>query len=300
MFDTSPTGLAQLIRAGESERVEFKSSLPSDKILARQLTAFANTRGGILIIGVGPDGDPQGLPPEEAQRTAERLRKVSSIVCEWSTRVGIAEIHGRIIVYLEIEPAPPHLSPTMTSSGEIYERRGTQNVPLTGSESLRFVRQHSLADQQLASPTHLGRPCNLFVAMSFRDEQEPALVDYFHAMKRAVERTKLAITVKRMDLMEGDYEISQQLMTEIDDADIVLADFTLNSSNVYFELGYARGNKKRVIQTARKDVPLEFDVRNWRTIVYRNATELEEKLLLELKAAHAEIMKLPPTEDTAA
>ena len=125
-------------------------------------------------------------------------------------------------------------------------------------------------------------------------------MDYFHAMKRAVERTKLAITVKRMDLMEGDYEISQQLMTEIDDADIVLADFTLNSSNVYFELGYARGNKKRVIQTARKDVPLEFDVRNWRTIVYRNATELEEKLLLELKAAHAEIMKLPPTEDTAA
>jgi nucleoside 2-deoxyribosyltransferase len=65
-------------------------------------------------------------------------------------------------------------------------------------------------------------------------------------------------------------------MDEIDAADIVIADFTLSPANVYFELGYARGKGRRVIQTARRGTVLEFDVRNWRTVFYRNATELEE------------------------
>ena len=60
-------------------------------------------------------------------------------------------------------------------------------------------------------------------------------------------------------------------MNEIDLAEIVLADFTLNSRNVYVELGYARSARKRIIQTARKGTVLEFDVRQWRTSLYRSA-----------------------------
>ena len=66
-------------------------------------------------------------------------------------------------------------------------------------------------------------------------------MDYFGAMRRAVTRTGLPIELKRVDLMEGDYEISQRLMDAIREADVLLADFTLSSANVYFELGYARG-----------------------------------------------------------
>ncbi len=78
-------------------------------------------------------------------------------------------------------------------------------------------------------------------------------------------------------------------MNEIDNSDIVIADFTLSPANVYFELGYARGIRKRIIQTARKSTALEFDVRNWRTTFYRNANELEEKLVAELQTAYAEV-----------
>jgi nucleoside 2-deoxyribosyltransferase len=128
--------------------------------------------------------------------------------------------------------------------------------------------------------------------MSFRNEEEPSLVDYFSAMQRAVRETRLPIRICRIDLQEGDYEISQQIMDEIDTADVVLADFTLRPSNVYFELGYARGREKYVIQTARKkDTTLEFDVRNWRTIFYRNATELEASLIPALKTAYAKVIE---------
>ena len=106
-------------------------------------------------------------------------------------------------------------------------------------------------------------------------------------MQRAVTVTRLPIELRRIDLVEGDYEISQEVMNEIDEADIVLADFTLNARNVYFELGYARSAQKRIIQTARKETALEFDVRNWRTLFYRNATELESNLVGAFQAAYA-------------
>jgi hypothetical protein len=290
MFDITPSGLMEVINQGESETVEFKAFLPPDNVVARDLIAFANTQGGILIVGVDDQGQVLGLPDAEVERTVERLERISTSLCQWSTRVGTADLKGKKVVFLVLTPAPSHLAPVMTSAGDIYAREGTRDVRLTESQSLDLVRKHRPHNQQPQASHPSDRPCIVFVAMSFRGEQEPALVDYFGAMKRAVERTTLPIELKRVDLMEGDFEISQQLMDEIRQADIILTDFTLNSANVYFELGYARGCSKRVIQTARRDTVLEFDVRNWRTIIYRNATELEEKLVLELKAAHAEVM----------
>jgi nucleoside 2-deoxyribosyltransferase len=120
--------------------------------------------------------------------------------------------------------------------------------------------------------------------MSFKTEEEPHLIDYYRAMERAAARA--GVKLQRVDLIEGDYEISKKIMDEIDACDAVLADFTLSSRNVYFELGYARGKKKSIVQTARKETVLEFDIRNWKTHFYRNATELEEKLVPAFSALH--------------
>ena len=49
----------QLIANGESESVEFKSSF--DKETIETLTAFANSKGGRVIIGMTSQGDPQGM-----------------------------------------------------------------------------------------------------------------------------------------------------------------------------------------------------------------------------------------------
>jgi hypothetical protein len=122
-----------------------------------------------------------------------------------------------------------------------------------------------------------------------RRYMDPSLVDYFEAMKRAVNSTSLPIDLVRMDLLEGDYEISQRIMDEIDKADILLADFTLGPANVYFERGYARGRNRRVVQAARKGTLLEFDTRNWHTIFYKNATELETALVPALEQADRDV-----------
>jgi len=291
MFDLTSDGLMKIISQGESEKVEFKEYLPNDKAIARDLIAFANTEGGILLVGVSDGGEIIGLPESEAEAAIARLKKLSSSLCDWTVHIGRAEVHGKQIVYLVIDQAPSHLTPAMTSSGDVFTRRGSHDVQLSNEETLDLVKKSRTPSHEPVALHPIDRPCVIFVAMSFREEQEPALVDYYEAMKSAVQETELPIELGRMDLMEGDYEISQEIMNRIREADVVIADFTLNSANVYFELGYARGCNKRVIQTARKDTKLEFDNRNWRTLTYKNATELKQRLTLELRAAHADIME---------
>lgn len=55
--------LPQLAQAGESETVEFKRELPKQvRDLAKEIAAFASTSGGVLLVGVGDDGQILGIP----------------------------------------------------------------------------------------------------------------------------------------------------------------------------------------------------------------------------------------------
>jgi hypothetical protein len=69
----------------------------------------------------------------------------------------------------------------------------------------------------------------VFVAMSFRDTEEPALVDYWHAMERAAMRAHGDFELRRIDKVAGDYEIIDRIAKEINAADLVIADLTLSS-----------------------------------------------------------------------
>lgn len=51
--------LQKLITQGESDTVEFKE-IPNDNFF-RTLSAFANTRGGMVILGIGSKGDTKGI-----------------------------------------------------------------------------------------------------------------------------------------------------------------------------------------------------------------------------------------------
>jgi len=53
------TDLRKLIKDGETETVEFKVSF--DKETLGTAVAFANTRGGIILVGVSDKGDIKGI-----------------------------------------------------------------------------------------------------------------------------------------------------------------------------------------------------------------------------------------------
>jgi nucleoside 2-deoxyribosyltransferase len=276
MQATSAEEIRQLLRQGEGPHVELKTRFTGDRLIARHVSAFANSGGGTLIIGVSDKGEVLGLEPDEEKQTLDRLKRLAeSLLPIFVYSLGSVQIDGKSVVYLNVDEAPESERPIRVATGDTLVMRDGVTVEVSQA-------------QRAVTPSRLVK---VFVAMSLRNEEEPALVDYFEAMQRAKDATKLPIELVRIDLVEGDYEISQKIMDEIDKCDVVLADFTLSPANVYFELGYARGRKRRIIQTARKGATLEFDARNWRTIFYRNATELEKALKPALNDAYAEVTK---------
>lgn len=278
--ERQPEWILPIIESGESETVEFKTKMPPADLVARVLAAFANTKGGVLILGVGDKGEVVGLSDNSVESTLDRLHHIASSLFPYSINIGYVEISGKNLVYARVPEAPKEFAPITTSSGKYYQRYAASTVP--GNLEDAWLEKRSIPSMKAQ------RKVSVFVAMSFRDEEEPALVDYYKAMERAAASTELPIAPTRIDLEDGDYEISQKIMEKIDECEVVIADFTLSPRNVYFELGYARGRGCRVIQTSRTDTILEFDTRNWRTLFYRNVTELEEKLVPALKTAYAD------------
>lgn len=65
----NPTGdessLLRLIDEGEHQRQDFKFRIDSSVKIAKTLSAFANTEGGRLLIGVKDNGKITGVDPEE-------------------------------------------------------------------------------------------------------------------------------------------------------------------------------------------------------------------------------------------
>lgn len=57
--------LRKLIEEGEYDQQDFKYKIQEAAKLARSVSAFANTRGGRLLIGVRDDGHISGVKSEE-------------------------------------------------------------------------------------------------------------------------------------------------------------------------------------------------------------------------------------------
>jgi hypothetical protein len=136
-----PLELARRIGEGEGKDLEFKRGLPADARLARTLCAFANTRGGLLLIGVGDRGERVGAPrPRETMArlsavAAERLEPALAVV------VGLERLDGRAIVWCSVplSSARPHAVVGDDGAREIVVRVGSSNRRASGA-TLRAIQ----------------------------------------------------------------------------------------------------------------------------------------------------------------
>lgn len=270
--------LRQILKQGESQSVEFKSDIAGTGGLARDVAAMANGGGGLILIGVDDNGRPSGLPERSRKRARDRVEQVAeSIFPELHDQVRLSTseylIDGGVILVVSVPDVPEELKPVRTVDGSVYIRHNDHVV----RASVNPLPRPSGAAEK--------KGIKIFVAMSFQVEREPALVDYYHAMKRAIERSGIKYHIDRVDEVHGDYEVTVKIEELIASADVVIADFTLNSPNVYYEAGIARGCDVYTIRTARKDTEIPFDVGTKKFILYSNATQLEESLIEPIQRA---------------
>ncbi|MGW4541381.1 AlbA family DNA-binding domain-containing protein [Streptomyces chartreusis] len=272
----------QMLQEGESQWVEFKGTLTNASTAARDVAAMANSGGGNIIVGVDAEGNPLGLSPKSRARVRDLVARVGELILpeagEATTwlRFDEYQLDGGIVLVVRVRDIPEQYKPIRTVDGIVYQRRGDHVVKVATSSPNATA---SVAQREL----------KIFVAMSFQVDREPALVDYYYAMKRAIQRSGIRYRIDRVDEVYGDYEVTAKIEEMITSADVVIADFTLNSPNVYYEAGIARGSKVYTIRTARKDTDIPFDVGTKKFILYANATQLEESLIEPLQRASEDL-----------
>lgn len=94
--------LLDLIEEGENIQCEFKRKFSTPEKIAREMIAFANTKGGIMLFGVDDDKSIVGV--ESEKETAELVIDVAKNFCEPSLDVILdyKEVDGKEIVIASI------------------------------------------------------------------------------------------------------------------------------------------------------------------------------------------------------
>lgn len=97
--------IKQYIADGEHEQQDFKARIDDQKKIARTLAAFANTKGGRLLIGVKDNGKITGIVPEEEFHMIEGA---AQIFCKppisFQSRIWQEDL--KMVLEIEVEVNP--------------------------------------------------------------------------------------------------------------------------------------------------------------------------------------------------
>jgi ATP-dependent DNA helicase RecG len=137
----------RLLAEGESQRIEFKDSAERMDAIARNVCAFLNTDGGIVIAGVDEDGRPNGTAtPEQADQLRKYLRE--KITPRVLYDVSFDETSGGSVITVSVPAGPDR---PYVFEGAVYVRLGASTQAAT-APVLR-----SLVEESRQSPTRWER-----------------------------------------------------------------------------------------------------------------------------------------------
>ncbi|MFZ5625128.1 MAG: ATP-binding protein [Gemmatimonadota bacterium] len=133
----------RLAAAGESEEVEFKKSTSQLRRAAETLCGFLNGTGGVVLIGVGPDGRVTGQTVADST-----LREVAGLLDRFEPAVPV-HVHrvpaGKGAEVLVLEAPAAYDARPFAFDGRPYQRVGTATsvMPQERYQALLFERAHA-------------------------------------------------------------------------------------------------------------------------------------------------------------
>lgn len=108
----------------------------------------------------------------------------------------------------------------------------------------------------------------VFVLMPFSEEWSANVKDAIDQACQEVARQFAGLTWERADDITQPGRITDQIVSAIERADVLIADITGTNANVLFELGYGDALKKPTIVLNQHIERTPFDIKDWRQIVY--------------------------------
>tara|TARA_R110000850_G_scaffold17029_4_gene52715 strand:+ start:10464 stop:11522 length:1059 start_codon:yes stop_codon:yes gene_type:complete len=133
---------------------------------------------------------------------------------------------------------------------------------------------------EAADASHMSAQAHkIFVIMPFKDE----FVDFYMLGVREV-ANEFGYVCERVDEIEFNGSIRQQIIMSLRTADIVVAELSEQNANVYYELGWADALEKPTILCTRDINSAPFDIRDLNHIVYGSVFELRDQLRQRIKS----------------
>ncbi len=133
--------IKEIIKKGETNRVEFKSEKEKNIDFAKEITAFANGPGGYLLVGIEDDGAVSGV--NNPSKFEEKIFNI----CSDSTRPVVTPdswkytIEGKDVFCFYIAPGFSKPYAILKGSKErYYTRRGTRTQEASRDELLRLFQ----------------------------------------------------------------------------------------------------------------------------------------------------------------
>jgi len=149
--------IKQLIAGGETDRIEFKStlrwSLKENKVnhgveiaWLKTVAAFLNSDGGRLLVGVDNQGIPLGIQPDGFENEDKYLLHVNNLLQQHlgvghaaNVRFGLHPVGTLKALLIECSPAANPVFLVDAGQESFYVRSGPSTRKLTMSEMLAYV-----------------------------------------------------------------------------------------------------------------------------------------------------------------
>jgi hypothetical protein len=158
--------LKELVLAGESDRLEFKSTLRFDiklftlnlkleYVIAKTIAAFLNAAGGILMIGINDHGDVIGLTRDFETFGSDKqnidgfelqlrsiIKKYLGGTFEKYLSVTFPNLDGNTICMISIQSSGKPVFVMNEGREEFYVRIGNSSIPKNRQEQSEYERLH--------------------------------------------------------------------------------------------------------------------------------------------------------------
>lgn len=132
-----------LADTGEGTYLEFKRTIPSAHKIAREMAAFANTKGGTLLIGVDDDKSLVGLTGYQEDEFL--LKKAAYKLCQPAVDMEIELVHFGERDLLVIKIPEAHNKPVVVSQqkGEAVYFREKDQSKVASKEFIEIIKKRN-------------------------------------------------------------------------------------------------------------------------------------------------------------